>query len=100
VSDVIRWENPPPHGNTGPREKRPSKFQAAADAMRARCGDWALLVEGITTGNAGRITNDIRNGKPYPFAPAGSFEARCVGPAGGTSSKVYARYVGEQDGAR
>jgi hypothetical protein len=93
MSDVIRWEEPPPHGNTLlPRSR--NKYQAAADALRGRPGEWALIAEGITTGSAGSLTNGIRTGKPSVFRPAGAFEARCVGSAGSTSARVYARYVG------
>jgi hypothetical protein len=98
VSDVIRWEQPPTeHGNAKP--KPPLKYQAAADALRERPGEWALLAEGKAPGTAGGMVWRIKNGVG-PFAPARSFEAKCVGPAGGSSSKVYARFVGEQGGVR
>lgn len=93
MSDVIRWEEPPPHGNTLlPRGA--SKYQAAADALRGRPGEWALIAEGITTGSAGSLTNGIRTGRSRAFRPEGAFEARCVGSAGSISARVYARYVG------
>lgn len=96
MSDVIRWEEPPAeHGNAKP--KPPLKYQAAADAMRGRPGEWALITENRASGTAGNLAHRIKNGVG-PFAPAHSFEARCVGPAGGSSSKVYARYVGEAVG--
>lgn len=92
MSEIIRWEEPPRHGNSKP--KPPLKFQAVADAMRERPGEWALIVEGKAPGTAGGLVWRIKNGVG-PFGPARSFEAKCVGPAGGQSSKVYARYVGE-----
>lgn len=93
MSEIIRWEEPPSeHGNAKP--KPPAKFQAAADAMRARPGEWALIAEGKAPGTAGGMVWRIKNGVG-PFAPPRTFEAKCVGPAGGSSSKVYARYVGE-----
>lgn len=93
---VIRWEEPPKeHGNRRPGQ--PSKFQPIADALRARPGEWAVVAEGKAPGSAGGFAYRIRNGVG-PFAPAKAFEAKVVGPAGGSSSKVYARYVGEPDG--
>lgn len=93
MSAVIRWEEPPPdHGNKRP--SKPLKYQEAADAMRARPGDWALIAEGKCQGTAGGLAWRVRNGLG-PFAPPRAFEAKCVGPTGGVSSKVYARYLGD-----
>ena len=92
--DVIRWEEPPKaHGNAKPGA--PHKYQPIADALRARPGEWALVLDGKAPGSAGGFAWRIRNGVG-PFAPARSFEAKCIGPAGGSSSKVYARFVGEE----
>lgn len=91
--EIVRWEEPPAeHGNAKP--KPPSKYQVVADALRARPGEWAVIIEGVSPGTAGGMTHRIKSGVG-PYAPARSFEARCAGPAGGQSSKVYARYVGE-----
>jgi len=90
---VIRWEDPPTeHGNAKP--KPPSKFQPIADALRANPGQWAVIAEDKAPGSAGGLVWRIRQGVG-PFAPPRSFDAKCVGPAGSSSSKVYARYVGE-----
>jgi hypothetical protein len=97
VSDVIRWEEPPPHGNTL-KPKPASKYQAVADALRARPGEWALIAENLPSGSAGALSNGIRIGRPSVFRPAGEFESRCVGSAGSTSAKVYARFVGSRVG--
>jgi hypothetical protein len=92
---VLRWEDPPAeHGNAKP--KKPSKYQPIADALRSRPGQWALIAAGRTTGSAGSFSHGMRHGV-NPWAPAGSFEAKIVGPASGLA-KVYARYVGEPDG--
>lgn len=89
---VIRWEDPPEeHGNA--KAKQPSKFQPIVDALRAEPGRWAVVVEGKSPGTCGGLAWRIRSGVG-PFAPARSFEAKVVGPAGGQSSKVYARYIG------
>jgi hypothetical protein len=90
--DVIRWEDPPAeHGNKRPG--KPLKYQAAADAMRERPGTWAVVAERKAPGSAGGLAHRIRNGVG-PFAPEKHFEAKVIGPAGGSSSRVYARYVG------
>ena len=85
---IVRWEDPPPHGLSGM-----SKYSATAAALRKRPGKWALVVEGLKTSTAGSLAYQIRKGRE-PFAPAASFESRCVGAAGGTDARVYARYVG------
>jgi hypothetical protein len=92
MTGVIRWEEPPPeHGNKRPA--KPSKYQPIADALRGRPGEWAVVVENKAPGSAGNLVWRIKSGVG-PFAPPRSFDAKCIGPAGGSSSKVYARYVG------
>jgi hypothetical protein len=89
---VIRWEEPPKkHGNAS--ASRPSKYSAAAEALRARPGEWAVVAEDMRSGSAGSLANRIRTGAG-PFGPAKQFEAKSVGPVGG-SVRVYARYVGD-----
>jgi hypothetical protein len=91
---VIRWEDPPAeHGNSRP--KPVSKFQAIADDLRSRPGQWGVVVENKAPGSAGNLAYRIKAGVG-PFAPPKSFEAKAIGPAGGQSSKVYARYVGDE----
>lgn len=90
---IIRWEDPPAeHGNARP--KPPSRFQPIVDALKDRPGQWAVVVENKTPGAAANLAWRMRSGLG-PFAPKGAFEAKTIGPAGGTVSKVYARYVGE-----
>jgi len=92
MTAVVRWEEPPEkHGNVKP--KPPSKFQPIADALRERPGEWALIVENKPSGTCGGLAHRIKNGVG-PFAPAKSFEAKAIGSAVGSYSKVYARYVG------
>ena len=91
---VIRWEEPPTeHGNTKP--KPPSKYQPIADALREHPGEWALILTGNPPGTCASLANRIRTGA-RPFAPAGAFDAKVIGPASGAASKVYARYLGEE----
>lgn len=92
---VIRWEDPPEHGNIKP--KKPLKYQDVADALRANPNAWGVVTEGLSTGGAGTLAHKIRIGQ-RPWDGPGRFESRTVGPLGGKagSAKVYARYVGEQ----
>ena len=87
---MIRWEEPPEHGN---KRAAKLKYQDLADALRAEPKRWAVVAEGITTGTAGGMASRIRRGQG-PFGPAGSFEARVIGPPGG-QGVLYARYVGK-----
>jgi hypothetical protein len=91
VTVIIRWKEPPPHGNTKP--KVPSKYQPHADALRRRPGRWGVVAEGMKTGTAATLSHKIRTGQG-PWAPGG-FESRVVGTQGSTNAVVYARYVGE-----
>jgi hypothetical protein len=91
--DVVRWEEPPKeHGNKRPAA--PSRYQPIADALRSRPGEWAVVMDGKSPGSAGSFAYRVRNGVG-PFAPAKHFDAKAIGPAGGSSSTVYARYVGD-----
>lgn len=55
--------------------------------------EWAVVADDLTAGAASGLAYRIRKGLGAWID--GPFEARAVGPAGGLSSKVYARYVGE-----
>lgn len=89
MSDVIRWEDPPAHGNL--KGVDGGAYGPIAMALRARPGDWAVILEGITAGTAGPLVGRIRNGYG-PFAPKGDFEAMSRIKDG--QRNVYARYVG------
>lgn len=90
---VIRWEEPPAeHGNARP--KKPLKYQAVADELRANPNRWAVVADDLSTGGSGTLAFNIRKGvRPW----GDGFEAKTVGPLGGRrgTAKVYARYVGE-----
>jgi hypothetical protein len=86
---VIRWEEPP----TSRRGNEPAAdWPAIADALKARPGVWAVVLEGepqcIRT-HGHRITT----GKNACFTPPGAFQSRAR-TEGGTA-RLYARYVGE-----
>lgn len=90
---VIRWEDPPEHGNNKP--KKPLKYQEVADELRANPNAWGVVVEDMSTGGAGALAHNIRIGQ-RPWDGPGRFEARTVGALGAKSgAKVYARYIGE-----
>lgn len=89
---VIRWEDPPPHGNSKP--KPAYKYQSVVDDLRANPGEWAVVLEDVTTGTAGAMVHRIKNGWTC-FLPGGAFEAVCRNGERAGRSRVYARYVGD-----
>lgn len=89
----VRWEDPPPHGNTGKKRTGMQKYRGAVDILRKHPGRWGVIAQDIPTGTAGALSSRIRLGSGA-FAPRGAFESRCAGSVGG-KAKVYARYVGE-----
>lgn len=90
MSAIVRWEDPPEHGNT---RRAKLKYADVADDLRRTVGQWAVIVEDIPASSAGALANRVRTGQGA-FAPQGAFEARSVGPGRGKAT-VYARYVGE-----
>lgn len=93
---VIRWEDPPPHGNN--KSGDDSLWAPVAATLRERPGAWAVIAE-VSSGTAGAQVNRIKTGWG-PFAPRGSFESRCRKVDGTFITAVYARYVGTtEDGA-
>lgn len=89
MTGVVRWEDPPPHGNTN-RDR--SHWTPVAAELRLKPGVWAVIAEGVPTGTAGALTHRIKGGR-HPWTPAGAFEARGVTRDG--RSDLYARYVGD-----
>lgn len=88
---IIRWEDPPPHGNTR-TDKSPSKYRPVVDALMQRPNEWALLVE-TSSGTAGAMCHRIKTGWG-PFKPAGHFDSVSRRTDDG-KTRVYARYIGE-----
>lgn len=86
MSGVVRWEDPPPHGNR-------SQWQPVAEALRERPGEWALIAEGLKSGSAGAMSNAIKVGRFSCWRPAGTFESRTSARGDGLTD-LYARYVG------
>lgn len=87
---VIRWEDPPPSTHGGPgKGKAVIAHELIAVQLRARPGEWALIVEGYPHAALGSL---ISRGKIRPYAPAGTYEA--VARTVDGAQRIYARYVG------
>jgi hypothetical protein len=81
---------PPEAVRTGGR-KGSAEWQAVADVLRARPGEWAHIAEGTNGGIAG----SIKNGVLVAFRPRGDFEAvQRRDSDDSTRWDVWARYVG------
>lgn len=96
---VLRWEDPPPsEGSARAARRKPtgSKYDQIAEQLRQRPGVWAVVLES-SVGIAGGLTTHIRLGQISCFTPTGDFEA--TSRHRGDSAVVYARYVGDEDGA-
>lgn len=91
MSDVIRWEAPPPHRRAG--QKQRSKYDAMAAMLRERPGEWALVLEDAPVGVCLGVAGMMRRGVGA-FTPAHAFKSRQVGAAGAAKASLYARYVG------
>lgn len=92
MSGVIRWEEPRPTGHTGRPQLRNARFQAAAEELRARPGEWGVIAECSKKENSALPTH-IRTGALAPFAPSGDFDA-CSRIVDG-QRVIYARYLGD-----
>lgn len=91
---VIRWEEPPPHGNLGRSKPRGSKWDAIADALRSKPGQWGLVVEAGNLGALGAQKYRIERGQGIvAFRPPGAFQARTVKRSENTAD-LYVRYIG------
>lgn len=74
MTAVIRWEKPPVARSQG-GGKRLSRLTPLADELRARPGEWALVHEGTSPGQATGMATHIRLGQVMAFSPAGDFDA-------------------------
>jgi hypothetical protein len=89
MKPILRWEEPPGHGNS--RGGSGSVWELIAEALRARPGEWAVIQE-TNPGTAGAMVNRVKTGWG-PFKPARSFQAVCRKVDDRTA--VYAHYVGD-----
>lgn len=90
---IVRWEEPP----TRTRASGRVDWSEVAEALKAKPGKWAILVEydGKMEAEDRRVkglASNIRRGLLRAFAPTGSFEAqaRLIGE----TTRLYVRYVG------
>jgi hypothetical protein len=90
---VLRWEEPPSHGNTSQPDA--GRWAPIAAALKERPGEWAVIAEGLKPGTSGPMVTRIKKGQRGCWAPAGAFEARGRSNGDGLV-RLYARYVGEQ----
>jgi hypothetical protein len=98
MTAVIRWEEPPRAAAQAPRHRtRHSRLEPLAEELRGRPGEWALVFEDEAAGKANGMATHIRYGQLMCFAPAGDFDA--VTRKVDAVTQVYARYVGDEDGA-
>lgn len=84
----VEWGDPPPD-----KAAASAEWEAIAQELRTRPGQWAMIARDKTTETATRI----KNGTLVSFRPAGSFEARTVGRKNASAQRcdIYARYVGD-----
>jgi hypothetical protein len=93
---VIRFEDPPTREEHPPTPTFPTtstRYGVIADELRARPGEWALIVVYAMPWIARNVVGFIRRGAFNAF-PAGQFEA--VARTVDGKHRVYARYVGSE----
>jgi hypothetical protein len=90
---AVAWEEPPRPVRTGRHD-----WHAIASDLRSKPGVWARVAELKTASSAAATASRITHGARPPFSPAGLFEAASRTVDGAFA--VYARYVGEEGGAR
>lgn len=84
----IRFEDPPTPHRRGPSKE----YQAIAEALRARPGEWAIIHDHAAEGSSRNVAVRIKNGTCRAFRPAGAFDAVSRRVEG--RFRVYARYTG------
>lgn len=92
VEQIADWSNPPERAferGANPRER----YVEVVKGLRANKGVWAMLVPRPSERAAKALAGNIEKGRHASFAPRGAFEAVHEG------NRVWARYVGEPDGA-
>lgn len=82
----LEWEAPPPSA-----QRKGSKWDPIARALKNRPGQWACIGRAIPTG----IISTINKGELKCFRPVGSFEAVSRNHTERWVADVYVRYVGE-----
>jgi hypothetical protein len=89
-STVVKFGELPPSDRATKRKE--DSNQAIADELRARPGEWALVLQADTNVHAWQKASNIKRGILAAFRPFGAFEATTR-----NGLDVWARYV---DGAK
>ncbi|MGW7413410.1 hypothetical protein [Streptomyces sp. NPDC054863] len=86
---TVEFLGPPPAGKN-------TKHNRAAQALRARPEEWAVVQRSASPACAASAAQAIRTGRLAAYAPAGDFQAiaRTVDGSGNVEHRVYVRYVG------
>lgn len=96
---TVKWEDPPATA-VRPRRRSGGKYADLIEALRARPGQSARLVDDVPTLQAARnLAGTIERGKRKGFDPPGAFEAYAAtnnGEPDGVSS-VWVKYIGDPD---
>jgi hypothetical protein len=88
---TLRWEEP-----SNIKQVKTARHAAIAAALKERRGEWAVIAEGITRGQATGWASNVSAGRFLSYQPKGAFEALSRKNGDDASYKVYARYVGEE----
>ena len=84
MTDIQFVSTPPSDG------RRRHDHAAIVSALKARPGEWALILTGVDQSNA----TNIQTARLAAYAPAGSFEATARKST--DKCDIYARYVGSK----
>lgn len=93
----IRFEELPP-APLNSRTDRQNFHARAADALRSRPKEWALVKTAGTAQAASAAAHQIKSGRLKAYNPPGTFEATARKVDG--EYRVYVRYVGEAGESR
>jgi hypothetical protein len=88
----LRFEDPPEVSRILGRR---GKHKEAAEELRSRPGEWAIVGVYGTGASSAAMARHIGDGFVTAYRPAGSFEGLARTVDG--EARVYARYVGETE---
>jgi hypothetical protein len=86
----LKFEELPPEVRAGVR----GKHKEAADQLRARPGEWAVVEVYENPSTATSMAHAVRRGSLAAYKPRGAFDAASRRIKG--KSHLYVRYVGEK----
>lgn len=88
----LTFEDPP---ETTRKAGRKGMHKEAAEELRSRPGEWAIVSAYATGTSAAAMARHIMSGAVSAYKPAGSFQATARTVGG--EARVYARFVGESE---